>query len=125
MNYQNSTPFSSIPGAAERHKRLFQIDIDLPDEDLASYELVGLDKAWDHREWCIPAEILNRGRRRLLTEEEEAAVVLPEFESFYVRSVSWGAFMVRQEPEGPVNPPLHVPGKWYWLPYKHRGEYPR
>jgi hypothetical protein len=26
-------------------------------------------------------------------------------------------FWIYRKCEGPTNPPLHVPGKWYWYPY--------
>jgi hypothetical protein len=44
-------------------------EVTIPDDvDFAEYELIEEGKGY--REWCVPAELLNRFPRRLLTDEE-------------------------------------------------------
>jgi hypothetical protein len=45
------------------------LELTLPDDfNLDSWEIIEDDRRF--REWCVPAEVLNRFPRRLLTDEE-------------------------------------------------------
>ena len=44
-------------------------EVTIPDDvDFDDYELI--EEGMPYREWCVPAELLNRFPRRLLTDEE-------------------------------------------------------
>ena len=46
------------------------LELTLPDDlDLEYWEIIEEDKGY--REWCVPAELLNRFPRRLITDDEE------------------------------------------------------
>lgn len=89
--------------------QLLEIRLDIEDEALSNYEVAEAGKPY--REWCVPASVLNSAEIRLLTEDEEDQIQKTRRHIF--RGIG---FVVWQHPDGPTHPPLHVPGKWYWLP---------
>jgi hypothetical protein len=55
------------------------LEVTLSDEtSLVDYELV--QELNNYREWCVPAELLNRGHVRLLSEPEVDELLYPELE---------------------------------------------
>ncbi|QEH32103.1 hypothetical protein OJF2_05720 [Aquisphaera giovannonii] len=109
------------PNEGTKGSHLLLVELDLPDEELAQYEIVEANKPY--REWCVPSAIANAGRVRRVSIAEEDAFQPPEVEEYSLPSPTWGEFRVFREPEGPINPPLHVPGKWYLSPQPCPNEY--
>ncbi len=62
---------SEVPSgtaAGARGEDVLTVELDLSDDDLAAHDVV--DEGKGDREWLIPAEVVNRGRVRLLTAED-------------------------------------------------------
>jgi len=94
-----------------------EILLDLPDDVLAQYEWVEIRKPY--REWLIKADLLNQhGATRIVSDEQlEAYYRDRDIEQSTEFSEANRKFRIYRKCEGPTNPPLHVPGKWYWCPY--------
>lgn len=54
------------------------LEVTLADDETALIDYEILEDAKPYREWCVPAELLNRGRVRLLDQEEVDALLYPE-----------------------------------------------
>lgn len=59
---------------------LLVVELDLPDDEIACYELIEVGKPY--REFCIPADMVNRsGRVRPVSYEEERELMRPHDEA--------------------------------------------
>ena len=112
----SDVPLDACNGA--KGEALLEVMLDVTDDVLATHEIAESVKGY--REWLFPASFLNANARvRLLTveEEEELDAGLPSAEYEFVTGKGGRQYRLWQHPAGPVNPPLHVPGKWYWIPF--------
>ena len=97
-----------------------EILLDLPDNVLAEYEWVETGKPY--REWLIKAHLLNQHATARIVSDEEIEACYRDIEQCTEFSEANPKFRIYRECEGPTNPPLHVPGKWYWYPYDKKDD---
>jgi hypothetical protein len=63
----SDVPLDINDGGSAEHNTMLRVKIDLPEEDLADWEVVEEGKRY--REWVIPAEVINRLGSVVLDEE--------------------------------------------------------